>query len=129
VKTLSLRQILALHETMVKKHGGSSGVRDLGTLESAVHRPFATFGGEDLYSDIFLKIGALIQSLVKNHPFVDGNKRTAYVSAFTILKYNKVKITASQKEVVKFMVSVANENLSVDEISSWLRSHSSPFNS
>ena len=98
-------------------------------LESAIHRPFATFGGDDLYSDIFLKMGALIQSLVKNHPFVDGNKRTAYVSAFTILKHNKVKITASQKEVVKLMVSVANENLSVDEISSWLRSHSRPFNS
>ena len=129
MKILTVRQILILHETLLKKHGGSSGVRDLGMLESAVHRPFATFAGEDLYPDMFLKIGALIQSLVKNHPFVDGNKRTAYVSAFTVLKYNQVKITATQKEVIKLMISVANENLSVDEISSWLRSHSSRMSS
>ena len=124
VKKLSLRQILILHELMVKNHGGSSGIRDMNMLESAVNRPFATFAGADLYQDIFMKAGALIQSIVKNHPFLDGNKRTAWASADSFLKLNNIKIVVSRKVVVKFMASVANKNLSVDEISSWLKLHS-----
>lgn len=109
---------------MIRKHGGSSGIRDMSMLESAVHRPFATYADSDLYSDLYLKSGALIQSIVKNHPFIDGNKRTAFVSAFTLLKINSVRLIASEKEVIKFMLQVANENLSVDEISVWLKKHS-----
>lgn len=109
---------------MVRKYGGSSGIREMNMLKSAVGRPFATFAGEDLYPDIYLKAGALIQSIVKNHPFLDANKRTAFSSAFIFLKENGILITAPQKKVVSFMVLVANENLSVDEISSWLKKHS-----
>ena len=109
---------------MIKKHGGSSGVRDMTMLQSAINRPFATFAGEDLYTDVFLKTAALIQSIVKNHPFVDGNKRTAFSAAFVLLKKEWVLITATQKQVVKFMLQVANENLSVDEIAYWLKEHS-----
>ena len=92
-------------------------------LESAINRPFATFGGADLYHDIYMKAGALIQSIVKNHPFLDANKRTAYSSAHSFLELNGILIGATQKEAVKLMVSVANKNLSVDEISSWLKQH------
>lgn len=105
----------------MRKYGGSSGVRDFTMLESALGRPFATFGGHDLYADIFLKAGALIQSVVKNHPFVDGNKRTAWVSAVALLKMKGWQIIAKEDEVVEFMVRVANENLSVDEIARWLK--------
>jgi death-on-curing protein len=124
VKIITVRQVLLLHEYMIKKHGGSSGVRDMNMLQSAVNRPFATFDGQDLYPDIFLKSGALVQSIVKNHPFIDGNKRTGFSSAYLLLKKNSFQIDASQKQVVQFTVSVANENLSVDEIASWLKSHS-----
>lgn len=124
MKILSLRQVLVLHDLVIKKHGGSSGIRDMNMLKSAYGRPFATFAGRDLYDGIYMKVGAFIQSVVKNHPFLDGNKRTAYSSAYTLLKINGVRITASEKEIVKFMVSVANHNLSVDEISSWLKKHS-----
>jgi len=123
VKIISLRQVLLLHEYMVRKYGGSSGVRDLNMLKSAVHRPFATFAGQDLYQNIYLKSGALIQSIVKNHPFLDGNKRTAFSASFIFLKNNGILITASQNKVVSLMVDVANKNLSVDEISSWLKKH------
>ncbi len=109
---------------MVQKHGGSDGVRDMNMLDSAINRPFATFAGSDLYSDIYLKSGALVQSIIKNHPFIDGNKRTAFSSCYVFLKKNKIKITAKQKDVVNFMSEVANKNLSVDEIASWLKSHS-----
>lgn len=121
MKVFSLRQVLVLHERMVRKYGGSSGVRDFTMLESALGRPFATFGGRDLYADIFLKAGALIQSIVKNHPFVDGNKRTAWVSAVVLLKMKYWQVIAKGDEVVEFMVKVANENLSVDEIAKWLK--------
>jgi death-on-curing protein len=109
---------------MIKKHGGSSGVRDKGMFESAIHRPFATFAGEDLYFDIYLKAAALIQSIVKNHPFIDGNKRTAYASAFVFLKKNGIEIIVPKAIGFKFMLDVANKNLSVDEIALWLKKYS-----
>lgn len=118
------KQVLAVHERTIQKYGGSSGIRDTGMFQSAINRPFATFDGQDLYPDIYLKAGALIQSIVKNHPFIDGNKRTAFIITYNFLVLNGIKITAGEKQIVKFMVSVANQNLSVDEIASWLKSHS-----
>lgn len=106
---------------MIQKYGGSSGIRDIGMLESAVGRPFATFGGEDLYSNIFLKAGAFIQSIVKNHPFIDGNKRTGFTGAITFLLINGTFVSADTNQIVKFMLRVANENISVDEIARWLK--------
>ncbi len=123
MKVFTVRQVLILHERMIQKYGGSSGVRDMGMLESAVGRPFATFGGEDLYPDVFMKAGAFIQSIVKNHPFIDGNKRTAFTGAITFLLASGVIVSASTNHVVKFMLKVANENLSVDEIADWLKKH------
>ena len=122
--SFTLKQALAVHERAIQKYGGSSGIRDTGMLQSAIFRPFATFDGQDLYPNIYLKAGALIQSIVKNHPFIDGNKRTAFITTYNFLALNGIKITAGEREIVKFMVSVANQNLSVDEISSWLKSHS-----
>ena len=122
--SFTLKQVLAVHERAIQKYGGSSGIRDTGMLQSAIYRPFATFDGQDLYPDIYLKAGALIQSIVKNHPFIDGNKRTAFITTYNFLALNGIKITTGKREIVKFMVSVANKNLSVDEISSWLKSHS-----
>lgn len=124
MKTITFEQILVLHEFELAKYGGSSGIRDMGMLKSALGRPFATFGGEDLYSDIFLKCATLVQSIVENHPFVDGNKRTAFVFATVVLELNKYLLRVNQMEVVEFMVKVAKENLSIDEISSWLQKHS-----
>lgn len=121
---LSPKQVLILHESVIKTHGGSSGLRDGAMFESAIFRPFATFAGSDLYPDIYLKAAALIQSIVKNHPFIDGNKRTAFVSAFMFLKRNGIDLLVERKTAVKFMISVANENLSLEEIAIWLRKYS-----
>ena len=123
MNTITVKQILVLHEFLIRKHHGASGIRDIGLLKSAIGRPFATFSGEDLYPEIYLKAGALIQSIVKNHPFVDGNKRTAFVSTMVLLKINNIHIGALQKDVVKFMLDVANKNLSVEDIASWLKEH------
>lgn len=124
MKYLTPQQVLAVHDQMVKRFGGSHGVRDLGLIESAVGRPQATFDGNDLYENIFDKAGALLQSLLKNHPFVDGNKRTALTSAGIFLKINGYILKNYHEEEVEFAVSVDNKHLSVEEISSWLKSHS-----
>lgn len=82
---------------MIDKTGGSHGVRDLGLLESAVMRPKATFGGEELYSDVFSKAAALMHSLIRNHPFVDGNKRTGIAAAGLFLAQNGVQLTGKKR--------------------------------
>lgn len=109
---------------MIRKYGGLSGVRDIGMLESAIHRPFSTFAGDDLYKGIYFKAAAFMQSLIKNHPFIDGNKRTAFVGAYIFLKRNNITMTVTQRQIVAFISKVANENLSVDEIASWLKQNS-----
>ncbi len=111
---------------MIKKFGGSHGLRDLGLLESAVARPQTTYDGQEMYPDIFSKAAALLQSLLKNHPFVDGNKRTALTSAGIFLKINGYQLINSHDEEVEFAINVDNRNLSLEEISSWLKSHTKP---
>lgn len=116
MKYLTTPQVLAIHDQMVKRFGGSHGVRDLGLVESAVGRPLASYDGNDLYETIFDKAAALLQSLLKNHPFVDGNKRTALTSAGIFLKMNSVSLKNYHEEEVEFAVSVDNKNLSLEEI-------------
>jgi len=121
---LTIHQALFIHDRAVKRFGGSHGVRDIGLVESAVARPQATFGGKYLYKSIFDKAAALLQSLLKNHPFVDGNKRTALSSAALFLRKNRYKLTNAHKEEVEFAIRVDNGNLTVEQISKWLKEHS-----
>ena len=80
MKYIYPKQIIYLHKRIIENTGGQEGLRDTRLLESAVYRPMATFGGQELYPDIFDKASALIHSLISNHPFFDGNKRTSYES-------------------------------------------------
>lgn len=124
VKYLTPQQVLAIHDQMIKRFGGSGGIRDVGLLESAVFRPQASFDGVDLYPAIFEKAAALLQSLLKNHPFVDGNKRTALTSAGIFLKINGYKLINTYEKEVEFAVSVDNGHLSLEQIAKWLKAHS-----
>lgn len=124
MKYLTPQDILYIHDQMVKSFGGSHGVRDLGLVESACFRPQATFDGKDLYEDIFTKAAALLQSLLKNHPFVDGNKRTSMTSTGLFLKINGYRLINVHKEEVEFVLKVDNAHLLIEEISSWLKHHS-----
>lgn len=121
---LDIHQVLFINDRAVKRYGGSHGVRDTGLIESAVARPQATFGDKHLYHSIFDKAAALLQSLLKNHPFVDGNKRTALSSSALFLWKNGYKLTNAHKEEVAFAVRVDNGNLTVAQISHWLKAHS-----
>lgn len=120
MKYLTPQQVLFIHDQVVKLSGGSHGTRDISLVESAVYRPQATFDGKDLYKTVFLKAAALLQSLLKNHPFIDGNKRTALASAGIYLKENGYTLMNKGEEEVAFAVKVDNEHLSIEEISSWL---------
>lgn len=122
---LTVAQVLFIHDQMVKRFGGSFGVRDLGLVESAVARPQASFGGQNLYENIFDKAAALLQSLLKNHAFIDGNKRTALSSAGIFLKVNGYKLKNTHDEEVEFAVDVDNKHLPLEQISKWLKEHSS----
>ena len=121
VKYLTPQQVLAIHDRMIKRFGGSHGLRDIGLLESAVFRPQASFDGKDLYVSVFDKAAALLQSLLKNHPFVDGNKRTALTSAGIFLKINGYTLINTHEEEVAFAVSVDNGHLPLEQIASWLK--------
>lgn len=123
VKYLTVKDVLLLHNMAIDASGGSHGLRDLGLLESAIARPQSSFGGKDLYPTIFLKAGALIHSLLRNHAFVDGNKRSSMFSAMTFLELNGYKFEAGQKEVVNYALKIENDKLSVEEIAKWLKEH------
>lgn len=120
---LTPEQILFIHFLIIEETGGSHGIRDLSLLESATARPIATFSANDLYPDLFSKAAALMHSIVKNHPFVDGNKRTAITTAGIFLKFNNYTITASNKALEQFTLKVASDHVAVEEIAEWFREH------
>ncbi len=124
MKYLTPQRVLAIHDQLIKRFGGSFGLRDLGLLESAVARPRASYGGEDLYRTIFDKAAALLHSLLKNHMFVDGNKRTALASAGVFLKLNGYKLINKHNEELEFALKVESESLSLEEIAEWLEKNS-----
>lgn len=121
---LSLEQVLELHAQQVRRFGGAAGLRDRGALEAAVARPQMTFGGEDLYPDVEAKAAAVLQSLVMNHPFVDGNKRTGAVVAELFLNLNDVELTAGDDELVEVTLAVARGEVAAEALAIWLRQRS-----
>ncbi len=121
---LTPEQVLFLHSRLIDETGGGHGVRDLGMLLSALGRPQATFEGNDLYPELFTKAAALMDSLVRNHPFVDGNKRTAITSAGLFLRINGYRLVVENEVMVRFTLACAQSLVSLDEISDWLRRYS-----
>ncbi len=123
MKYLTAEQILFLHARLVAETGGSHGVRDLNMLLSAVGRPQVSFNNQDLYPDMFAKAGALMDSLIRNHPFLDGNKRTGVAAAALFLRINGFRLDARNAELEKFTLEVASSQHTMDEIVVWLQSH------
>lgn len=117
-------QILFLHSRLVAETGGEHGVRELGILLSALGRPQATFDGNDLYPDVFTKTAALMDSLTRNHPFVDGNKRTAIAAAAIFLKINGCRLVVDNDEMVCFTLACTQSQVTLDDMVSWFRAHS-----
>ena len=108
---------------MIELYGGSFGVRDIGLIQSAISRPQASFGGVDLYPTIFAKAAALFHSLIFNHAFLDGNKRTTITTTARFLAVNDSLLKVTQKELADFPLKVENKHLSLEEIAAWLKKH------
>ncbi len=126
---LSAEQILFIHDRLIRATGGSHGVRDLNGLLASVGRPQATFEGHDLYPDIYYKAAALIDSLIRNHPFLDGNKRTGLAAAGLFFLRNGVHLVADQGEAVGLALAIARAELGIVEIAAWFEAHTNSFGS
>ena len=120
---IDIADILLLHEKSIDDFGGSHGIRDIGLLEAALARPFQTFGGADLYPTIIEKAAALGESLIKNHPFVDGNKRTGLLAMLSFLIENQYLPKAEPDSLYNFVIEISTGTLSFDEIVAWLKTN------
>ncbi len=122
-KYLILEEVLLIHDTMIEKYGGSGGIRDLGMIESALARPQAGFGDFEAYPTLYLKAAVLCHSILKNHGFVDGNKRTASVAMITFLLENNITVTAKDGALHRLALTIENNTLPENQIAAWLKDH------
>ena len=116
---LTVAEVLAMHADQIDRYGGSHGVRDHGVLEAALYRPQTGY-----YADLIEEAAALWESLAQNHPFIDGNKRTAFSATYTFLAINGARLTADAQETYLFVAALYEANqFSFDKLVPWLRSH------
>jgi len=123
---ISLEELVWMHTVAVTEFGGSQGIRDRSLLESAIARPLAAFGGKNLYDTPFKRAAALAESLVLNHGFVDGNKRTAMYAMAAWLEREGYVIDAARGELRDLALSIATHELSTDQIAARLVQRSKP---
>ena len=121
---IHLEDVLNIHEFLINKFGGSHGLRDESLLKSALARPFQTFDQVDLHKTFAEKAAALIESIITNHPFIDGNKRTGYVLMRLYLMENGQDIIADQDEKYDFVIAIASGDISHEQIVDWIHNHS-----
>ncbi|HUS07797.1 MAG TPA: type II toxin-antitoxin system death-on-curing family toxin [Bryobacteraceae bacterium] len=116
---LTVAEVLAMHTDQIERYGGTHGIRDQGLLEAALFRPQTGY-----YADLIEEAAALWESLAQNHPFIDGNKRTAFAATYTFLAINGARLTADAEETYAFVAGLYEANqFSFDKLVPWLRSH------
>ena len=120
---ISVSEAIYIHDILIERFGGSTGIRDVGLLESALARPFQTFNGVDLYPESIEKAAALIESILNNHPFVDGNKRIGYVIMRLFIIECGKDINANQNEKYDFVIRIASGELDFNGICDWIRTY------
>lgn len=121
MRYLTLNEVLELHRRIIAQSGGALGVLSLSALESALAQPRMTFGAEELYPAIIEKASALGYSIIKNHPFVDGNKRTGHAAIEVFLVLNGFEIDASVDEQERVIMQVASGDMDRAAFLAWLR--------
>ena len=123
MKMLTKAQVLRMHTRMIAETGGTDGIRDEGLLDSALETPFQSFAGEALYPTIWQKAARLGFGLVKNHAFLDGNKRIGAHTMLVFLALNGVEIVCTQKELADVIQDVASGASDCDALELWLKTH------
>jgi len=119
---IKIKDVENIHNILIERYGGSKGIRDIGLLESAINRPFATFDEQSLYPTPTDKAAAILESILINHPFVDGNKRTAYALMRLILLENNLDIEATQNEKYNMVIAASKGEIRFDSIRAWIQS-------
>jgi death-on-curing protein len=120
---LTVAEVLAIHEDQIQRYGGSHGIRDPGQLEAALFRMQSGY-----YSDVIGEAAALWESLSQNHPFIDGNKRTAFACVYTFLAINGVEITADAQSTYAFLAELYGGNkFRFEALEQWLRNNTERF--
>jgi death on curing protein len=127
MRYLSLGEVVDLHRHLLEVTGGAPGIRDLGALDSAIAQPKATFGGVDLYPTLVEKAAALCFSLVRNHPFIDGNKRVGHAAMETFLVLNGAEIDAPVDDQERLMLDLAAGQIDRTQLTNWLFGHLRPL--
>src|SRR6266566_3281329 len=123
---LTFEEVLELHQTQIALYGGTMGIRDMGLLESAVNAPAAKFGGAFLHEDWASMAAALLFSIVKNHPFLDGNKRTGSLAAYVFLQINNMEFEPEEKEFRDITLACAEGSVTKQQIIDFFRRNISP---
>lgn len=123
IRFLSVENIILFHEKIIKETGGSAGIRDRGLIESALNRPFVTYDGIDLYPSLNEKIAAVAHSLIRNHAFVDGNKRISVAAMVILLKMNSINVSYTQQELIDLGLKTAADIMNENDILNWIREH------
>jgi len=118
VQFLSIEEVLGIHTALINHFGGANGIRDMGLLESALYRPRTGY-----YNDLIEMTAALFESLMNNHPFIDGNKRVAFFSADIFLRLNGYKIKVEAKSAHAFLMQLFETNTcDLEHLTPWIRS-------
>jgi len=112
-----------LHELSIEKYGGATGIRDEGLLESAIARPFQTFDSQDLYPDPLDKAAAIGESIIINHQYIDGNKRTGFLAIFAVLDGYGIQLTAPEGDTYEAMIKVSTGEMGFAGLRYWLEKH------
>ena len=120
---LTKRQILLLHEQLIRETGGSGGLRDETLLESAREAPFQTYDGQELYPTVQAKAARLGYGLIMNHAMVDGNKRIGAHAMLVLLAVNGIELQYTQRELFEMILSVASGQNGYEDMLSWILSH------
>ena len=120
-KYLTADQVIAFYNTLLSSFGGLAGIRDKNLLCSAIEAPKVSFGGQEMYPSIYEKSAAYLYHLARNHPFNDGNKRTAYVAALAFLKVNKASLRFSVKDLEQVVIDVANGKIGKEQLAHFFK--------
>lgn len=120
---ISFEEAIQIHELLIQKFGGSTGLRDPEALKSALTRPYQTFEDQDLYPTPEEKAAALLESIISNHPLLDGNKRLGFVLMKLILLEAGLSLSSVHDEVYKFIIKVATGEHDVNSITNWIKFH------
>jgi death on curing protein len=120
---VSNSQVIKIHDRQIETFGGTTGIRDEGLLDSALAQPQATFGGELLHPTIYEQAAAYLYHLAMNHPFIDGNKRTAFAVMDTFINLNGYSLNLSAEETYNMVIRVVRREISKGELSAFLELH------